>query len=84
MYAAEFRRQSASVIRERLEAIGRNGEWDEIGPTAAKTARLAVICCSFYYAWAVHGLHVSSAAPRIVTDALRGSDVLLAPASVAA
>src|SRR5262249_1363859 len=84
MYAAEFRRQSAAVIRDRLEAIGRNGEWDELGPTAAKPARLVAICCNFYYAWAIHGLHAPVAAPRIVMDALRGCDVLLEPASASA
>ncbi len=78
MYAAEFRRESIQVIEQRLAAIGRNGEWDEIGPALARAGKLAAIWLSLYKAWVLHGLHAQNA-PAIVSESLRGYQQLLAP-----
>ncbi len=78
MYAAEFRRESIRVIEQRLAAIGRNGEWDDLGPALARAGKLAGIWLSFYKAWALHGLHLQNA-PAIVSASLRGYEQLFAP-----
>ena len=78
MYAAEFRRESVQVIERRLAAIGRNNEWDELGPALARAGKLFRIWLSFYRAWAVHGLHLQSAR-AIVTESLQVYERLLAP-----
>jgi hypothetical protein len=79
MYVAEFRRESLVVIEERLAAIGRNGEWDDLGPAIARTGRLFTIWLKFYRAWFLHGLHAGRVAPQMVQESLKTFESLLSP-----
>jgi hypothetical protein len=60
MYVGEFRTQAIHSLLDRFAVIGRNDEWDQLGPAVERAGKFFRIWFNLHLAWAGHGIGVSS------------------------